>query len=110
MSLKDELDSAGKNPLNQNPLSTNQTNQNSHFPGNHNLPTDRIPPVNHNELPPVTKKVDKFSTKAVYTGDFRVLGSNAAPIPKEGDVYKPENEDHVAMLEYQVTQGRVTKS
>ena len=44
-----------------------------------------------------------------YYGDYRILGSNCLPIPKIGDMYTPETEDHIDCLEYQVDQGRITK-
>ena len=46
---------------------------------------------------------------ARYYGDYRILGSNCLPIPKIGDMYTPETEDHIECLEYQVDQGRITK-
>lgn len=47
---------------------------------------------------------------AVYTGNFRILNKYASPIRKVGDIYEPKDEGEIAELEYQVSQGRVTKS
>ena len=49
------------------------------------------------------------TNKVSYYGDYRILGTNCQAIPKAGDKYLPENEDHIACLEYQVKMGRVSK-
>lgn len=50
----------------------------------------------------------------VYTGDYRVLDNCATPVPRVLIAgvwtYKPTTLDQVVELEYQVTQGRVTKT
>ena len=54
-----------------------------------------------------TKKVE--TKAAVYKGDYRILGTNAIPIPKTADVYNPQNEDHIKVLEEMVARGFITK-
>lgn len=46
----------------------------------------------------------------IYRGEYRLLDKRAVPIPKVLDVYSPQNDDQVAELEYQVSQGRVIKT
>lgn len=45
-----------------------------------------------------------------YSWEGRVLDSRANPIPKEGNVFKPVNDDQVAILEHLVTSGIVIKT
>ena len=56
----------------------------------------------------LTKKADKVE-EAIYEGAYRILNTYATPIERDGDVYKPKDENEVACLEYQVKMGRVTK-
>lgn len=45
-----------------------------------------------------------------YSWEGRVLDSNATPIPKVGNVFKPTTPDQIACLEHLVTAGIVKKT
>lgn len=63
------------------------------------------------EDPALDLKADPVRKKGavVYTGDFSLVDKLAVRIPKVGNEYEPTNKGQVEELEYQVTQGRVTK-
>ena len=55
------------------------------------------------------KKEVEAKAGACYFGDFRLVSKNAQPIKRIGNEYFPASDDDIAELEYQVSQGRVTK-
>ena len=58
---------------------------------------------------PIAEKKFYETLPVRYYGDYRILGTNCLAIPKLGDMYMPENEDHIACLDYQFEQNRITK-
>lgn len=61
-------------------------------------------------VPEEAEAVTYLPGTVIYRGEYRLLDKRAVPIPKVLDVYSPQNDDQVAELEYQVSQGRVIKT
>ena len=69
--------------------------------------SEMIEAIHKEELPVIEKKF--YETLPVrYYGEYRILGSNCLPIPKLGDMYMPENQDHLDCLDYQVENNRIS--
>ena len=66
--------------------------------------------LNKDVVPEEAKPITYPPGTIIYRGEYRLLDKRAVPIPKILDVYSPQNEDQVAELEYQVSQGRVIKT
>ena len=66
--------------------------------------------LNQNVVPEEAKPITYPPGTVIYQGEYRLLDKRAVPIPKILAVYNPQNDDQVAELEYQVSQGRVTKT
>lgn len=67
-----------------------------------------------NEILKANKEPEKDAKKekkeVVYRGEFRLVNDFAVPIKREGGRYYPQNTSDINCLEYQVLQGRVTKT
>lgn len=60
------------------------------------------------EVLPIVEKKFYETLPVRYYGEYRILGSNCLPIPKLGDMYMPENQDHLDCLDYQVGNNRIS--
>jgi len=71
---------------------------------------DRVDIINDPDNPrPEVKKPDLAKKGTFYVGIPGVLGFNDRKIPKIGEEFQPVNDEDIALLEYQVNIGAITK-
>jgi hypothetical protein len=61
-------------------------------------------------LGPVIPQVEEVVEKDGYFGDYRLLNDFASPIKKVGRQYFPKDEAEIALLDYHVSKGHITKA